>query len=224
MLVGGYPPRTIDGKQVVEILFFFVGNQANFYGPVFNRLVFRYASGFESKKLGENLPEDVYSFEQVREYLIRNLDRYPHGYCALLYGLIKAEVSLQGVTGVSTRIAAIKTAEKLRLASEGEVESAGTITDAIKKCHEGIRAGKILPDFDYELVGGEQIRCTIHNCHFRDACRASIEENLGRAGGSPWCALLRYAVADMSLISGLQFEYELEEFGSPNCKGRIYEI
>ncbi|MEX2751550.1 MAG: hypothetical protein Q6366_006650 [Candidatus Freyarchaeota archaeon] len=217
-------PKEIDASQLIAVLHYFVGNQEKMYGPVFNKLASKYIVEFESRKLGENPPGDIQSVDQARDYVVENLNRYPHGYCALLYGLIKAEAALQGGTGTSTRLATSKTAESIRLSSEGKIESASSIADAVKRAHEGIRTGKILPDFDYELVGEDQVQCTIYNCHLRDACETCIEEKLGRVGGRPWCALLRYVVADMGLTSGLQFDYELREFGDSVCKGKIYRV
>ncbi len=208
-----HSPKEIDAHQLIAVLHYFVGNQEKMYGAVFNKLASKYIAEFESRKLGENPPGDINSVDQAKDYVVKNLNRYPQGYCALLYGLIKAESTLQGGTGTSTRLATSKTAESIRLASEGKLESVSSVADAVKKAHEGIRTGKILPDFDYELVGEDQVQCTIYNCHLKDACKACIEEKLGRVGGRPWCALLRYVVADMDLTSGLQFDYELEEFG-----------
>ena len=162
------PPVEIDGLKFIDVLCYFVDRQAKVYGPVFYNLASRYVLEFESKKLGESVPENIESFEQVREYVVGNLDRYPHGYCALLYGLIKAEVSLQGGTGTSTRIATTSVAERER-SEMGGVESAVSLADAMKKCYEGIRAAKFLPDFDFEVVGDERVNFTIYNCHCRDA-------------------------------------------------------
>ncbi len=213
----------IDGLKFVDVLSFFVDRQAKIYGPVFYNLAAGYALDFESEKLGEKIPGDVVSFEQAKDYIKRNLGRYPHGYCALLYGLIKAESSLQGGTGTSTRLATSSVAEKERQ-DDGGVVSAVSLADAMKKCQEGIRNGRFLPDFGYELVSDEQANCTVYNCHCRDACEASVKEKLVRVGGKPWCALLRYAVADLGLTTGEPFEYELQEFGNLNCKGKIFKV
>lgn len=217
-------PKEIDASQLIAVLHYFMSNQEKMYGAVFNKLASKYIVEFESQKLGENPPGDINSVDQAKDYVVKNLSRYPHGYCALLYGLIKAEAALQGGTGTSTRIATSKTAENIRLSSEGKIESAANIAEAVKKAHEGIRTGKILPEFDYELVGEDQVQCTIYNCHLRDACEACIEEKLGRVGGRPWCALLRYVVADIGLTSGLQFDYELGEFRGSICRGKIYRV
>ncbi len=50
-----------------------------------------------------NPPEGVESMEQLVDYILRSMDRYPRGQAALVYGMGKAEEVIQGGVGAGLR-------------------------------------------------------------------------------------------------------------------------
>lgn len=65
----------------------------------------KHALHFVAQRIGEEPPESIKTLEQLVEYLISLVDKYPTPYCAFMYGQYKTENELQGRPGAATRIA-----------------------------------------------------------------------------------------------------------------------
>ncbi|MEM3588084.1 MAG: hypothetical protein QXO71_12290, partial [Candidatus Jordarchaeaceae archaeon] len=79
---------------------------AKLYGTLFSRMVSAYALKFEAEKLNEKPPENLHGLEEVTNYIIANLGKYPRGYNSLIYGIAKADIKFWGSTGAGSRKAA----------------------------------------------------------------------------------------------------------------------
>nr|MDO8083092.1 hypothetical protein [Candidatus Freyarchaeota archaeon] len=216
-----------DSQTFVLFAINAIEETAKLYGPIFTRMVSEYALKFEAEKLKEKPPENIQGLEQVTNYIITNLKRYPRGYCSLIYGVGKAEARLQGSTGAGAKRSAFH-AMKSILENSGLLNSAtGTTKDlfeALDKYEEISKAVKTA--FPLHLIRGEnnQVTMVVPNCPFKDSCKAVMNEGISRLVGGSECTVLITHNAVAEIVTKKQFDYRLDEFDKPQCRGRIFEV
>ncbi|GEM_PF-904737 len=217
----------LDSRTIVFVAKTAVEETAKLYGQIFARMVSEYALQFEAKKLGEKPPENISGLGAVTDYILANLDRYPKGFNALIYGIGKAESKLQGSTGAGSRRAAYS-AMKYIMESSGMLSSiVGTTKDifeAIYKAEEINKEIKTAVSARYIREKNNQVIEVVPNCPFRDACSAIIDEGIGRLVGGSECICLITTNAEAEIITKKQLDYKIEEFGKSECRGRIFEV
>nr|MDO8083096.1 hypothetical protein [Candidatus Freyarchaeota archaeon] len=197
------------------------------YGPIFTRMVSKYALRFEAEKLGEKTPENIQGLEEVTNYILANLKRYPKGYCALMYGIGKAESKLEGSTGAGAKRAAYNAMKSIILAS-GMLNSiigiTGDVFEALEKFEEIGKAIKTA--IPLHFIKGEKNDVTMisNNCPYKDACLAFMNEGISRLIGGSECINIICHTVVSEIVTKKQFDYRLEEFDKPECRGRIFEI
>ncbi|MEM2146892.1 MAG: hypothetical protein QW279_16125 [Candidatus Jordarchaeaceae archaeon] len=199
---------------------------AKLYGPIFTRMAAEYALEFESRKLKEKPPENIQGLEEVTNYIMANLDRYPTGQCPLVYGLNKAESKLQGFSSSGARRGAHK-AMKIMF------ENTGLLNRLVGTTESAYDALKMLPVKEmkqvtrYHYIRGEEkneVTAIYSNCPAKDACKALLDEGVAKMLGGLHCILLNCGAATVEIITRKTFDYVLEEFDTPDCKGRIFEV
>jgi len=209
-----------DYKLVTEHLIQEISRSENIYGPVFTRLAIENAVKFEAEKLGED-PPSIETLDELKAYLLSNVDRYPFCYCSAVYGLVKAESILQGAPGSDTRRTAASFTEKLAGSGESRVD----LLSAVKSFGEMTAKMNVLIPFNIEEVGDDgSVTVSINKCPFKDACLKFEEEHITKMIGGKPCIMLRVMISATTLITGSECEYELEEFNNPGCKGKVYML
>ncbi len=216
-----------DRQIIVVFIKSAVEETAKVYGPIFTRMVSTYALEFEAEKLGETLSEGIQGLEEVTDYIVSNLDKYPKGYCALVYGIGKAESKLQGSTGAGSKRSAY-TAMKSILESSGLLNNViGTTEDAFEANYKFEELSKMVKTaFPLRFIRGKNNEVTIvaENCLFKDACRAFVNEGISRMIGGGECVALICHAAVAEIITKKLYDYRLDEFDKPGCRGRVFEI
>lgn len=216
-----------DSKSGITFTKIAIGAAVKFYGPIFKRMTSLYALEFESRMLNEKIPEEIQGLDEVVDYITTNLDRYPRGHCSLIYGMFKAESKLQGFSGAGAKRAAY-TSMKSILEITGILNKfVGTTTDALDSCKKAsfiFDVTKIV--IPMSLTQGEenQLNIVFHDCPYKDACTALANEKLTRLVGGWECVALMFINAGVEIITKKTFDYKLEGFNEPNCRGRIFEI
>ncbi|MEM3586740.1 MAG: hypothetical protein QXO71_05385 [Candidatus Jordarchaeaceae archaeon] len=197
---------------------------ARIYGPIFTRMVIDYARTFLEDKLKEKISEDIRGLDELINYILKNLNRYPEGQCALIYGLRKTVNRLEG--GGDNRRAAYGAMKKL-------FESAGMLKNVIGTTENAYEALKMLPVKEmrqvtrYHYIRGEgknEVTAIYSNCPYKDTCKAIMSEGIQRIIGGLQCIFLNCGLATVEIVTGKHFDYVLEEFDTPDCKGRIFEV
>ena len=204
-----------------------VEETAKIYGSAFTRMVLKYALEFEAEKLNEEPPENIGNLEEVTNYIVENLERYPGGYNSLIYGIGKADSKLEGATGVGAKRAAYSAMKSL-IESSGLLDSIiGTTEDAFEAVCKAEEINKeIGAAISARYIRGEnnQIILIVPNCPFRDACSAVASEGISRLVGGEECVSLITTTAEAEIITKKHFDYRLDEFGEFECRGRVFEI
>jgi hypothetical protein len=180
-----------DSKNVLLAAKTAAEETAKLFGPIFIRMLTAYALKFEAEKLKEKQPENVQGLEEVINYIIANLDRYPLGYNAFCYGVVRADSELQGFSGSGTRRGAFS-GMKTVLESSGLLDSLiGTTEDIFEADYKAqktlepvvFKASKT--DFPPRHIRGEnnQVIIVVPNCMYKDACDALLNEGISRRVG-----------------------------------------
>lgn len=61
------------------------------------------------------------------------------------------------------------------------------------------------------------------NCQYKDACLAVVKEGIKRPIGGFQCEQLFLDNVRIDIITGKHFDYVLDEFNKPDCRGRLFE-
>jgi hypothetical protein len=210
------------------------------YGPIYDKMASKYALEFESRMLKEKTPENIQGLEAVTNYIIANLNRYPRGYCPLVYGISKAESELQGFAGSSGSKIAAYSAVKNMLENTGLLNSLiGTTEDIFEASKAfGVKVVDELAAKGSIIIKGKQVQRMHHirvegknqeivilsNCQYKDTCRALVDEGISRIIGGLNCINLSLGRVVIEIITRKRFDYILEEFDEPDCRGRIFEV
>lgn len=224
IIVDGEP----DKKIYVHLLKGAAEETAKVYGPIFPKMVIRYALDFEAKKLKEEPPENIQGLDDLANYLIQNLDKYPNGHCAIIYGIVKAESKLQGATGAASRGSAFSAIKGI-LDHSGVLNSViGTTEDpfeAVDKFGEISKKVKTAYPERFIRAGEDRIiKILDERCPFRDACTAYVKEGITRIIGGVGCASMATHVAVVEIITKKKFDYKLEKSSEHECRGIIFRV
>jgi len=216
-----------DSQNIVLAAQIAVKETAKFYGSIFVRMVSDYALEFEADKLKEKPPEAIQGLEEITNYIIANLDRYPRGYNSLIYGIAKADSELQGSSGSGSRRAAYSGIKSV-LEGSGLLNSIiGTTEDVFEadcKAQEIIKAVKTAVPARHIRGENNQVITVVSNCAYRDACDALLNEGILRLAGGVECIYLIITIFGAEIITKKHLDYKLDEFGEPECRGRIFEV
>jgi hypothetical protein len=216
-----------DPTFAVSLIKIMAEDTAKLYGPIFTRMVSEYALQFEAEKLKEKPPQNIQGLEAVANYITRNLERYLRGYCSLLYGIGKTESILEGSSGPGSKRSAYSITKTI-LQSSGMLNNLiGTTEDifeALDKFEKAQEATKTATPLRFIKGENNQVTKISNNCSFKDVCRALAKEGVSRLVGGKECVTLIAHTAAVEIITKKTFDYKLDEFDKPECKGRIFEV
>lgn len=98
------------------------------------------------------------------------------------------------------------------------------IFEAIYKAQEINKAVKTAVP-SREIRGeNNQVIIIVPNCAYKDACEALLNEGVLRSVGGMECIYLIITNAGAEIITKKHLDYRLEEYGSSECKGIIFEV
>ncbi|MEM3526310.1 MAG: hypothetical protein QXV37_02755 [Candidatus Jordarchaeaceae archaeon] len=216
-----------DGRTGIVFTKIAVEAATKFYGPIFKRMVSLYASNFEARMLNESPPENIQGLEEVINYITKNLDRYPKGYCSLVYGIFKAESKLQGFSGAGAKRAAYSSMKSILEITGMLNKFIGTTKDAFESCKRTsfiFDVTRIVIPIRLTKEEDNQLTLVIRNCPYKDACTSLVKEGVSRLTGGWECVSLMLLNAGLEIITKKGFDYRLDEFNTPDCRGKIWEV
>ena len=191
------------------------------YGPVYTRLVKKYTMQFVAKKLGEEPPEgsDEWDWSRIKEYLMKNLDRYPYIFNALLYAMAKTEIVLQGKTGIGNRVSLNEMAKSMNKQLGNTQQSVSSnLASVFKQTVNKLVAFKVFPsNASYSVEDENTIKFTVDKCAFKDVCEAFRKEKITRHGEKDICSIGSMISTYISLDFSPANDYMVENFANPHC-------
>nr|MDO8080929.1 hypothetical protein [Candidatus Freyarchaeota archaeon] len=216
-----------DSQSGITFTKIAVGAAVKFYGPIFKRMTSLYALEFESRMLNEKPPENIQGLEEVTDYITTNLGTYPRGHCSLIYGMFKAESKLQGFSGAGAKRAAYSSMKSILEITGILNKFVGTTDDAFESCKRAsfiFEVTKIV--IPMRLTRGEknELNLIFHDCPYKDACISLVREKLSRLVGGWECVSLMFINSGVEIITKKIFDYKLDGFNEPDCRGRLWEI
>ncbi|WXG42051.1 MAG: hypothetical protein WED07_15030 [Candidatus Freyarchaeum deiterrae] len=213
---------------------------AKIYGPIYTRMVSEHALEFESRMLKEEPPENVRGLEEVTNYIVANLNRYPRGHCSLVYGIGKAESKLQGYAGSSGSRRAAYGGIRNMLEAAGLLNSLIGATEDVLEANKAydaklkdavaakalstIKAGQVQRVRYIRVEGKNEVNAVVSNCVYKETCLAFVDEGISRMVGGLQCIILMLGNAVTEIITRKHFDYALDQFDEPDCRGRIWEV
>ncbi len=216
-----------DKNNAVLFIKAAIDETSKLYGPVFTRMVSEHAVKFEAEKLKEKPPQNIRGMDDVYNYIIVNFDKYPLGYNSLIYGIAKAESKLQGSLAAGSKRASYSAVKALLEFSgmlSGLIETTEEVFDALKSTEAIGKATKMCILTTWTREENNAVTMVVPNCLFKDACRALQKEGMSRMVGGSECINLIDNTATAEIITKKHYDYRLEEFDKPECRGKIYEI
>nr|MDO8083093.1 hypothetical protein [Candidatus Freyarchaeota archaeon] len=216
-----------DNQTIVLVAKTAAEETAKLYGSIFTRMVSKYALQFEAEKLKEKPQENIQGLEAVTNYILANLKRYPRGYCALIYGMAKADIKFWGSTGAGSRRAAYS-AMKSIFEGSGLLKSIiGTTKDPFEALYTTEKINKEIKTASparYIREENNQVIVVVPNCIYMDACSAFVKEGISRLIGGSECIFLIVTNVAAEIITEKHLDYRLDEFNESECRGRIFEF
>lgn len=218
------PYDQVNANALIDVCIAILKNQEKLYGPAYGRLAKKNTILFAAKKCGESPVEDAQEWDwtQVKEYLQKNLNSYPHIYNALIYGMGRTESMFQGATGSSQRISTTEVAKSLESGKTGE---ATNLKEAWKKSIDKLVFFGLMPTkVSYKLEDDSTVNYVVEDCPLKDCCEAFISEKIKKMDGRQICALGRLLSSDIGQKLKAGCDYFIDDFANPSCKGRIVEL
>jgi hypothetical protein len=215
---GGFDP-----KSMTRLMMRAVKTTEKFYGSFFSRMVAKAAAEFEAKRIGDQNSPKIETMEDAAEYIMQNIGKYPDGFCAVIYGLAKAENDLQGGIGSGGMTAAKKSALNFLMGSYARNSTNSTEvykTQTTMAKQAGLLVGNV------KEVSGDENSVTVlfEGCHFADACKAIAKEKIGKVVGGFECTNARSGTASLEYSTKLTHDFEVTRFSPPNCIFRIFKV
>ena len=192
------------------------------FGQSYLKLLVDFAKQFEANKLGELPPEGIENIDDVVNYIVRNLDRYPQGYCALVYGNAKADSEIEGATGAAWKHSGMNALELLMKPS-GLLEEPLPLKKALEKSQEFAKSINMAAQLQFIEESEDTVSIIIEKCPFADSCEAFEEEGISRITGRTECANLVCYTAAAQLITRKQCDYSIQR-KEHKCRGKIFEV
>ena len=216
----------LDLKILIPAMLDSVKHLETIYGTVFSKMVAKFATQFEAKKLNDPSPPAVENLRDCTDYIMGNLERYSDGFCAIVYGSCKAEKTLQGGIGSGGRTSTRQGMSEINLKT-GAASAYNKSTDTTQVCKAQLDlASKMHIMVGETQVTGDENSATVtyQNCRFTDACNAIHEEGILRVGGGLECTNARAGMSSIELATKSMHDFEVIEFKPPKCTFRIYKV
>ncbi|MGQ9723437.1 MAG: hypothetical protein ACUVXA_19200 [Candidatus Jordarchaeum sp.] len=192
------------------------------FGPSYLKLLIEYAREFEAEKLGESPPNGIETLNDIVNYILGNLDRYPRGYCALVYGNAKADSKIEGSTGAAWKRSGINALKQLMQPS-GLLNSSRSPIEALESAQEFAQSINMAAKLQFMENSDDTVSIIIEECPFTDSCEAFEKEGISRISGKRECANLICYTAAAQLMTGRQCDYSIRRT-EKYCNGKIFHI
>ncbi|MHA1580012.1 MAG: hypothetical protein ACTSUQ_10350 [Candidatus Freyarchaeota archaeon] len=211
----------IDAKLAILFLKQSFEEIGKVFGPSYIRLLVEYGKNFEAENLGESPPDGIETLDDLVNYILENLDRYPRGYCAMVYGNAKADSRIEGSTGAAWKRSAMDALRQLMQPS-GLLDSALPLREALQRAQEFAESIRMAAKLKFTEEDADTVSLLVEECPFTDACGAFEKEGISRISRRKECPNLVCYTAAAELLTGEPCDYAIEK--EDRCRGKIFKI
>jgi hypothetical protein len=216
----------VNLKILVPAMLDSVKHLESIYGPVFSKMVAKFATQFEAGKLNDPSPPLVEKLQDCVNYVMQNIEKYSDGFCAIVYGSCKAENNLQGGIGSGGRTSTKQGMSEINIKT-GAASAYNKTINTAQVCRAQLDlASKMSVMVGETEVSGNDDSATVtyKNCRFADACETIYKEGIRRVGGGLECTNARAGTSSIELATKCTHDFEVIEFKPPKCTFRIYKV
>jgi hypothetical protein len=211
-------PKSFDPKALMNAHVIGVKEQEKIYGPVFTSRLVEHALRFAAQRIGEKPPENIKTVEQVAQYLLSKIDKYPTPQCAIMYAQYKTEKELQGQAGTGRRLGEIGWQRKSIETRSGEKKNID-LDGLISQFWQVATMMKMSPiDLGYKKTEDGSLVILVPNCFYKDGCHQAFKEGLlGRPDGGMICNLGVTVCVYLKAATGFEWDSNCLEYDKPPC-------
>jgi len=219
------PYELPDPKALLDALAVGIREQEKIFGTVFSTRVIKHALNFISRRIEEKPREDIKNLDELSEYLLSILDKYPTPYCAVMYAQYKTENDLQGKAGAVTRVGEMGFHKTFGKDTGGKTISMD-LDNLILTLHKTAVTLKLCPkEFGYRKNDDGSLDFILPNCYFKDGCNQAFNEGLLiRSGGRIYCNLGSSLSQYLKIVTGNEWDFECLEYDKPYCIIRFFMV
>lgn len=221
-----YVPPTPAGIRTVMTG---LENEANVFGPLFTKEFIKYGREFAKKILGENIPDDVATFPQLGECMIKISERNPKIYNLLIIAQFHTEQLIQGDAkgvGVQTVMSDIKKKE----ASYPSIKERNVDIDGALNAYwnSWLTMGTANPEMGYKKHGDDAVDIIWPDCWVKEGCKYGFAEKIlfKKVGNESVrvCGTAMGMMPVLRLLTGYTWDHKLIEFNKPYCIVRVFML
>ena len=198
----------------------------NLYGPVFQKMTAQHAVRFFAKKIEDTNPPTIETLEDCAKYINKNLAKYPNGFCALAYGVGKAQNTLEGGIASGGR-SILKDGMQAFLAKMGTAAmyGSGTNTTEIFKNQISVQKGMRLLAGEVTVTGdANSTTFTYKGCRFADSCVAMAQDGIRRSNGDVECSNARSHQSIVEYVTKTPHDFQVTNYNPPNCVFKMFKV
>lgn len=199
-----------------------VKQEANTYGPVYQRLVAKNACEFLAKVVNDRSPPQPSTLEEMVDYITKNPDKYPDGPSAIVYGTTLAQNTLEGSIGAVSKPSYEETSR--RLSANYDFAKSINTAEAYRSQVEVLRGMRMLGSDQSVSGDGDSALVNSKGCIFGDACTAILKLGIHNRSGKFQCPLGRSAATTTEMATGAPHDYEIVDLKPPDCIFEIFKV
>ena len=211
----------IDAPTLMSFMIEIVRKEADTYGPVYLRLVAKNACEFIAKMINDRNPPQPDTIEGAIDYITKNLDKYPEGPGAIIYGTTLAQNTLEGSIGAVSKPSYEETSR--RLSANYDLSKSVNTAEAYGSQIEVLRSMRMLGSNQSVSGDRDSAFVTSTGCIFGDACKAILRLGIHNRSGDFQCPLGRSAAISTEMATETPHDYAIVELKPPDCTFKIFK-
>jgi hypothetical protein len=211
----------VDTETLMSFMTDMVKKEAETYGPVYLRLVAKNTCEFLAKKINDQSPPKPNTIEEANDYIMKNLNKYPDGLGAIIYGTTLAQNTLEGSIGAVSKPTYEETSKRLT-ASRNSGKSVNT-AEAYRNQIEMLKGMHMLGSDQTVTGDGNSAIVKSEGCMFGDACKDIMKLGIRSRSGAFQCPLGRSAAISTEMATQTPHDYSIVDLKPPDCTFKIFK-
>ena len=219
------PYELPNAKALIQAQVDGIKAQERVFGPIFIVRIVASVVDFIAQRVGERPPEEIKTLDQMAQYLLSKVEKYPTPYCAVMYSQHKVECDLQGKTGALSRVGDIGWQRNFAKtqAVGGKAVDFDRIVSDLRKASVMMKMSP--SEFGYRKNEYGGVDFIIPRCFYLDGCRQAFEQGLlARPDGRTHCDLGSSLCQFFKVATSSEYDYELMEAYKPRCIVRYFTV
>lgn len=171
-------PYTVpDPRAFTTLISWGVREVDKIYGPVATKKIIKYALEFLEQRISERPSGSIETLDQLVEYLVSKVDKYPRPYCAISYGHSMMEHEFQGQSGAAVSLVMIGISREVLKNEKERTDRTVDFDKLLAEYREGyIGTNVAIHEMGYRKNSDGSAEVLWLNCQLIDRCRQAYDE------------------------------------------------